>query len=187
MYSFGNRERESPGVSLYGCLFLVSAATLLLEISLTRIFSVTQGYHFAFLAISLALLGFGASGTALALAPAFAARNVRPVATGAAALFAVTSVGGMYVTNALPFDAYTLLWEPTQFGYLTLYYLALAVPFFLRRVGSGRQPHPVSIQRRGPVRGELGGLRSRLPALRGTSFPSLELRGPLRWRARWPS
>ena len=50
-------------------LFLLSAATLTFEISLTRLFSVAQFYHFAFMIGSLALLGFGASGTALAVLP----------------------------------------------------------------------------------------------------------------------
>ena len=39
-----------------------SFATLLLEIALTRLFSVVLFYHFAFLAISIALLGLGAIG-----------------------------------------------------------------------------------------------------------------------------
>ena len=37
-------------------------ATLILELSLTRIFSVVFYYHFAFLAISIALFGLGAGG-----------------------------------------------------------------------------------------------------------------------------
>ena len=50
-------------------LFLISAATLTFEITLTRLFSVAQFYHFAFMIVSIALLGFGASGTALTLFP----------------------------------------------------------------------------------------------------------------------
>ncbi len=129
---------------MYACVLLVSAATLLLEIALTRIFAVTQGYHFAFLAISLALLGFGASGTALAIVPALASRDVRPLIAGAGLLFAVTSVGGLYLVNLLPFDAYTLLWEPSQLAYLAVYYIALAVPFFFAGtiVGAALAKHP---------------------------------------------
>src|SRR5712691_8877027 len=41
---------------------LVSFAALLLELSLTRLFSVVLFYHFAFLSISIALLGLGAGG-----------------------------------------------------------------------------------------------------------------------------
>jgi len=47
---------------LYLCVALTTLATLLLELSLTRIFSVVLFYHFAFLAISIALFGLGAGG-----------------------------------------------------------------------------------------------------------------------------
>src|ERR1700736_1660508 len=41
---------------------LVSATLLMIELALTRIFSVIMYYHFAFLAISIALFGLSASG-----------------------------------------------------------------------------------------------------------------------------
>jgi predicted membrane-bound spermidine synthase len=47
---------------VYLCVFLTTLATLLLELSLTRIFSVVFYYHFAFLAISIALFGLGLGG-----------------------------------------------------------------------------------------------------------------------------
>ena len=54
-------------------LFLLSAATLAFEINLTRLFSVAQFYHLAFMIVSIALLGLGASGTALAVLPVLGA------------------------------------------------------------------------------------------------------------------
>src|ERR1700740_2256424 len=53
---------EIPEFTLLGGLGLTSFAALLLELSLTRLFSVVLFYHFAFLAISIALLGLGAGG-----------------------------------------------------------------------------------------------------------------------------
>src|SRR3954469_6245470 len=50
------RPRTLVGVAL------VSASLLMTELSLTRIFSVTMYYHFAFMAISIALFGLSASG-----------------------------------------------------------------------------------------------------------------------------
>src|SRR4030095_9332463 len=41
-------------------IFLVALSTLMYEILLTRIFSVTMGYHFAFMAVSLAMFGMTA-------------------------------------------------------------------------------------------------------------------------------
>ena len=56
---------QSPGFHwslVYLCVALTTLGTLLLELSLTRIFSVVFYYHFAFLAISIALFGLGAGG-----------------------------------------------------------------------------------------------------------------------------
>ncbi|MGB9879266.1 MAG: hypothetical protein ACPLRM_00765, partial [Anaerolineae bacterium] len=55
--------------AVYVGIFLASAATLFFELALTRLFAVTQWYHFAFISVSVALLGFGASGTWLTLRP----------------------------------------------------------------------------------------------------------------------
>src|SRR5690349_16659582 len=51
----------SSRTALAGVL-VMSFSSLLLELALTRLFSVTLFYHFAFLAISIALLGLGAGG-----------------------------------------------------------------------------------------------------------------------------
>ncbi|HID64038.1 MAG TPA: hypothetical protein EYP49_15070, partial [Anaerolineae bacterium] len=57
---------------MYLGVFLLSMASLAFEITLTRVFSVAQWYHFAFMTVSVALLGFGASGSFLALFPSLA-------------------------------------------------------------------------------------------------------------------
>src|SRR5512144_2988934 len=54
--------------ALLGGIAAVSAALLMTELALTRIFSVTMYYHFAFLAISIALFGLSASGVYVYLA-----------------------------------------------------------------------------------------------------------------------
>src|ERR1700735_992878 len=53
---------EIPQSTLLAGLGVTSFAALLLELALTRLFSVVLFYHFAFLAISIALLGLGAGG-----------------------------------------------------------------------------------------------------------------------------
>src|ERR1700729_3841046 len=60
MLAPGSRSSNWP--SLYTAVSLTTLATLLLELSLTRIFSVVFYYHFAFLAISIALFGLGTGG-----------------------------------------------------------------------------------------------------------------------------
>ena len=54
---------------IYLGVFLISASVLMLELILTRIFSVKLYYHYAFMVISLALLGSGASGVYVYLFP----------------------------------------------------------------------------------------------------------------------
>ncbi|MDH3499477.1 MAG: hypothetical protein OEM97_05095 [Acidimicrobiia bacterium] len=108
---------------------LASSAVLVLEVVLTRVFAVTQFYHFAFLTVSLALLGFGASGSALAAFPALGRGGPRRWATLAASQ-AISTVGAYVVVNSIPFDSFSLAWDRRQLLYLLVYYLALAVPFF---------------------------------------------------------
>ena len=55
----GTRGREVA-------LLLISASVLSYQVILVRAFSIGQWHHFAYMVISIALLGFGASGTLLA-------------------------------------------------------------------------------------------------------------------------
>src|SRR5882757_11181251 len=53
---------QTPDRAMLFGMALCSFSALLLELALTRLFSVVLFYHFAFLAISIALLGLGAGG-----------------------------------------------------------------------------------------------------------------------------
>jgi len=123
-------------MALYGGVFLLAAGTLLFEITLTRIFSISQWYHFAFMAVGLALLGSGASGSFLALLRErlVRQRDEQSPADGAlilcTVLFSLTALGGYAACNILPFDSFRLAWERVQLLYLAGYYLSLAFPFF---------------------------------------------------------
>lgn len=114
----------------YAGLFLLSVATLTFEINLTRIFSVAHFYHFAFMVVSLALLGFGASGTFLSLLPSLRKRDHLRALTWLSWGFALATVGSYALTLYVPFDSFRIAHEPRQAGILALHYVALAVPFF---------------------------------------------------------
>ncbi|MFQ6102275.1 MAG: spermidine synthase [Anaerolineae bacterium] len=114
----------------YTGLFLLSAATLIFEINLTRIFSVAQFYHFAFMIVSLALLGFGASGTFLALFPRLKERNPARMLILLSWGFALTAVGSYVLTLYVPFDSFRIAHDRRQWAVLSLHYVALATPFF---------------------------------------------------------
>src|SRR5216684_9399268 len=74
---------------LFG-MALCSFAALLLELALTRLFSVVLFYHFAFLAISIALLGLGAGGVFAHLRKDWlSSRDLRAIAAVCAAVAAI--------------------------------------------------------------------------------------------------
>jgi hypothetical protein len=105
-------------------LGLLSAGALCFEVALLRLYAVQQFYHFAFLIISLAVLGTAAGGTALAL-------RSRPAAPAGLAVGFATAVLLAYATlNLLPFDSYAVAWDRRQVAVLGLYFGSAALPFF---------------------------------------------------------
>ncbi|MBI2570558.1 MAG: SAM-dependent methyltransferase [Candidatus Schekmanbacteria bacterium] len=116
---------------------LLSSAVLAYEVLLTRLFSIVLWHHFAYMVISLALLGYGASGSALTLCRGAVEKRFRVVFVGAAALFGVTSVGAFAVGQRLSFNPFELLWAPAQPARLLLLYAILAVPFFFAATAIG--------------------------------------------------
>ncbi|HEY6369551.1 MAG TPA: hypothetical protein VIX37_03160 [Candidatus Sulfotelmatobacter sp.] len=120
---------EIPEKTLLAGLALTSFAALLLELALTRLFSVVLFYHFAFLAISIALLGLGAGGVfAYLLKTRLAATDTR---TLAARLCMTNSVVVLVVLEIVLHVPVALQVSWGNFARLTVLYLAAAVPFFL--------------------------------------------------------
>jgi len=131
----GSTSTKQP--ALWLSLFLLSAATLAFEINLTRLFSVTQFYHFAFMIVSIALLGFGASGTALSIFPALLRGDPRRRLTQCSLAAGLSILIAYLLTNGLPFDSFSLLVDKRQVFILALHYLALASPFFFSGMALG--------------------------------------------------
>jgi len=115
----------------YVGIAVLSLATLLLELALTRVLSVALWYHFGFLIISTALLGFGTSGIVLALW-----RKVREHAALdralalLALLFGVLTIVCFWLMQHIPFDPFSLLADRRQLLFMPLYYVVISVPFF---------------------------------------------------------
>lgn len=131
-----------------GILFQVSllaAAALLFESTLTRFLAVAQYYHFAFLVVSLALLGFGASGSILHLRPIrrWSAHTIDANSAGLCLMvlsgtgFSVSVIFAYAIVNLLPFDSYRIAWDSGQVLLFVLYYLALTIPFLFVGLGIG--------------------------------------------------
>ncbi len=120
---------EIPERTLLAGLALTSFAALLLELALTRLFSVVLFYHFAFLAISIALLGLGAGGVfAYLLKARLAATDTRALAAWLCMTNSVIVLVVLEVVLHVPV-ALEVSWR--NFERLTVLYLAAAIPFFL--------------------------------------------------------
>ncbi|MEE8546369.1 MAG: SAM-dependent methyltransferase, partial [Alphaproteobacteria bacterium] len=108
---------------------VLSAAVVGYEILLMRLFSVIQWHHFAYMIISLALLGYGASGTLLAFVRDWASARFTTVFAAGASLFGLSAVAAFALAQRAPFNPLEVIWDPRQFLYLLLLYVLLAVPF----------------------------------------------------------
>jgi hypothetical protein len=108
---------------------LTAMATLMLELTLTRIFSVTMWYHFAFMAISLALFGLSAGAIYLYLWPKrFPASRLEEQSSQWMLAFAITLPLIFAAIIRIPFDG-GISW--TSFRQLTIIYILAAIPFLL--------------------------------------------------------
>ena len=109
---------------------LLSATALSYEILLIRLFSIIQWHHFAYMIISLSLLGYGASGMFLSLTRDW----LRPIFSAAfmanGLLFSFSSIICFLIGQQIPFNPLEMIWGGHQIIYLLLLYLLLALPFF---------------------------------------------------------
>ncbi|HWY21119.1 MAG TPA: hypothetical protein VNX26_07860 [Candidatus Acidoferrum sp.] len=120
---------EIPDRTLLVGLGLTSFAALLLELALTRLFSVVLFYHFAFLAISIALLGLGAGGVFAYLLKSRLARF--PTRTLSACLCMANAILVLAVLEIVLHVPVALTVTGKNFLHLSVLYLTAALPFFL--------------------------------------------------------
>ena len=117
---------------------VLSAATLGYEILLTRLLSIVQWHHFAFLVISVALLGFGASGTILMVLGDRIRTRIEPFLALTALAFGLAAPVSFAIAERVPFNVLDAPWSPGSLGWLLVIELLLAVPFFFAATGIGR-------------------------------------------------
>ncbi len=109
---------------IYIGVFLISLATLALEISLIRFFSIAQWYHFAFMVVSIALFGIAASGTFLTI------KKVKDPLFFSSILFSLSVLIGFFITNNVVFDPFKAVLNFSHVFVLLVYYIFLGLPFF---------------------------------------------------------
>lgn len=113
-------------------IFFVALATLMFEILLTRIFSVTMWFHFAFVAISVAMFGMTLGAILVYLYPTFFTEEEAPCHLAVSALFfALTLVAGFLAHLYTPFITKPSL---KNLFFIGVTYSAISVPFIFSGV-----------------------------------------------------
>ncbi len=121
-----------PHVGLYIGVAFASAALLMLEISLTRLFSFTIWYHLTYLTISMALLGFSSSGAIVAAFPNLFRQHGHQKIVLLLVLAAFFNIAALVFFTRFPLEVLDLLEAPGAFAAsLLMYYIAVGVPFLL--------------------------------------------------------
>ncbi|HWP91584.1 MAG TPA: hypothetical protein VNN20_05260 [Thermodesulfobacteriota bacterium] len=110
-------------------IFLISASGLMLEITLTRIFSATIWYHYAFIAISVALFGWGLGGFFLHVLKEKGIIKSNPGSLATASLLYSISI---------PLFLWIIISLPATPDYLSLYFITSVVPFFIAGAALGQ-------------------------------------------------
>lgn len=126
--------KKDGDFSLYIGIFFFSTSVLLFELSLMRVFSILQWNYLAFMIISIAFLGYGASGTFLSVFSSILkkaeGKNLYKYLLFFSLLFSLGSLLSIFVISKVPFDLYRVITDRYQLLYLVIYYLAIAIPFF---------------------------------------------------------
>src|SRR6266567_3936398 len=118
----------APAAPPVFAIALISACALAYEVLLMRLFSLIQWHHFAYMMISVALLGYGAAGALLTLI-ANRLQSFAKVFAVSASSFGVCALLCFVAAQRLQFNPLELLWDPQQPLKLLVIYLLLFVPF----------------------------------------------------------
>ncbi len=108
---------------------LVSSGMLACEILLVRVFAIEYFHHFAYLAVGIAMLGFGAGGTLMALLPGVDKERLHRWLAWSLGLSPVALIVGPALALRIPLDPTQLAWDPAQWPLVGMTELSLALPF----------------------------------------------------------
>ncbi|MCK4836105.1 MAG: hypothetical protein KAT17_05690, partial [Candidatus Aminicenantes bacterium] len=126
---------------IYTIVFIASTVSLSFEITLTRIFSISLWHHFAFMVISIAMMGLALSGTFLSIFPKLKSLSNLSLY---GFFLGISISAGYLISNQIPFDPVKFQWSKAQFLLIGCYYLVLLVPFFFTGLIIASAYHSIS-------------------------------------------
>ncbi|UCG85288.1 MAG: hypothetical protein JSW71_15295 [Gemmatimonadota bacterium] len=112
----------------------ISAGSLAFELLLVRLFAIEHFYHFAYMAVGVAMLGFGVTGTVVALAGQVSHTVTLRLFLWSSGAAAAAFVLVPFAVQATSVDPTQLAWDLNQWLKLAAVYLLLALPFSLSAV-----------------------------------------------------
>ncbi|MEA3485131.1 MAG: SAM-dependent methyltransferase, partial [Candidatus Aerophobetes bacterium] len=118
-------------MSIFISIFLISFSLLSYEILLMRIFSIVSWSHFAYMVISIALLGFGVSGTFISLFQKGLKKRFYLFFVLFSFLFSLSLPLCFVFSQRIPFSPFLIVWYRKEYLHLLEYYLVFLIPFFL--------------------------------------------------------
>ncbi len=118
-------------MSVFISIFLISFSILSYEILLMRIFSIISWSHFAYMVISIALLGFGVSGTFISLLQKGFKKHFYLFFAIFSFLFSLSLPLCFALSQRIPFSPFLIVWYRGEYLRLLEYYLVFLIPFFL--------------------------------------------------------
>lgn len=110
---------------------ILSAAILAYQLVLMQLLSISHWYHFAYMVISVALLGFGASGTLLALSRDWMLGRFDALVSWCCIGFSVAALGCVHLSQQMEFIPFLVVWQPWKAWSIVIYAFLLLIPFLL--------------------------------------------------------
>jgi len=119
--------------TLYYSLGILSSAIIGYQLVLMQLLSIVQWHHFAYMIISVALLGFGSAGTVIAIFKPYILKHSKIVMPLCLFISATTMSVAFRLANhpSVMFDTYLLFNDYTKTFKLAMTYLLFFLPFFL--------------------------------------------------------
>ena len=133
-------DEAAHGLSRAGVFFavaLLAAGILGYEILLARLLAIVHWHHFAYMIIAVALLGFGAAGSLVAVFQTPLLARFRWAFGGAALGFGAGAPLAFALAQSLPFNALEIAWDRAQLGWLFALYLVVVRAVLQRGAGPG--------------------------------------------------
>jgi hypothetical protein len=136
----------------YGGIFFITLATLAFEVAIIRYFSIALWSNYGYMVISIALLGFGVSGTLLTIIKDWVEKRINLLMYIISLSVVPVSIGAYILMKYVPFNALQII-DPNytfkQMGNLALYFVILFFPFFLKGlyIGIAYIAHKKEIQK----------------------------------------